>query len=146
MTSILNGKPVPLEDVFNDSVFILMNVSRHPVYENNKRTDDYDGQVYEVCDTMDFKRIKVKILGQMKPIIENDALQERRKAGKPVFVEIIGGTVSMYEIRDKNGTINDRFAKCERNQTGGCSIVTKKQTGRIVLPVHKKKETRYHGK
>ena len=103
MASILNGKAIPFEDVFNDSVFILMNVSRHPVYKDNKRTDDYDGQVYEVCDTMDFKRIKVKILGQMKPIIENDALQERRKAGKPVFVEIIGGTVSMYEIRDANG-------------------------------------------
>ena len=103
MPSILNGKQVPFEDVFNDSVFILMNVSRHPVYENNKRTDDYDGQVYEVCDTTEFQRIKVKILEQMKPVIENDAVQQRKKAGKPVFVEIIGGTVTMYEIRDKNG-------------------------------------------
>ena len=74
MASILNGKAIPFEDVFNDSVFILMNVSRHPVYKNNRRTDDYDGQVYEVCDTMDFKRIKVKMIGQMKPIIENDKL------------------------------------------------------------------------
>lgn len=102
MASILHGKPVPFEDIFNDTVFVLMSVSRHPVYENNKKTDDYDGQVYEVCDTMDFKRIKVKILGQMKPIVENDALQKMRKE-KPVFVEIIGGTVTMYEIRDKNG-------------------------------------------
>ena len=102
MTSILHGKPVPFEDIFNDTVFVLMSVSRHPVYENNKKTGDYDGQVYEVCDTMDFKRIKVKILGQMKPIVENDALQKMRKE-KPVFVEIIGGTVTMYEIRDKNG-------------------------------------------
>lgn len=102
MSSILIGKAIPFEDVFNDSVFILMSVSKHPVYENNKRTDDYDGQVYEVCDTMDFKRIKVKMIGQMKPIIENDKLLELRKE-KPVFVEIIGGTVTMYEIRDGNG-------------------------------------------
>lgn len=102
MTSILHGKPVPFEDIFNDTVFVLMSVSRHPVYENNKKTDDYDGQVYEVCDTMDFKKIKVKMIGQMKPIIENDKLLELRKE-KPVFVEIIGGTVTMYEIRDKNG-------------------------------------------
>lgn len=103
MASILHGKPVPFEDIFNDTVFILMSVSKHPVYKNNKRTDDYDGQVYEVCDTTEFKRIKVKILGQMKPVIENDAVQQRKKAGKPVFVEIIGGAVTMYEIRDKNG-------------------------------------------
>lgn len=102
MASILNGKAIPFEAVFNDTVFILMSVSKHPVYENNKRTDDYDGQVYEVCDTMDFKKIKVKMIGQMKPIIENDKLLELRKE-KPVFVEIIGGTVTMYEIRDKNG-------------------------------------------
>lgn len=102
MASILHGKPVPFEAVFNDTVFILMSVSKHPVYENNKKTDDYDGQVYEVCDTMDFKKIKVKMIGQMKPIIENDKLLELRKE-KPVFVEIIGGTVTMYEIRDKNG-------------------------------------------
>ena len=113
MASILNGKAIPFEAVFNDTVFILMSVSKHPVYENNKRTDDYDGQVYEVCDTMDFKKIKVKMIGQMKPIIENDKLLELRKE-KPVFVEIIGGTVTMYEIRDKNGqpsTIDSLNAK-----------------------------------
>lgn len=102
MASILNGKAIPFEDVFNDSVFILMNVSRHPVYKDNKRTDDYDGQVYEVCDTMNFQKIKVKVIGQMKPIIENEELQRIRKSGKNVFVEILGGTVTMYELRDKN--------------------------------------------
>lgn len=102
MTSILNGKPVPFESVFGDSVFILLGVSKHPIYENNKRTDNYDGQVYEVCDTMNFQKIKVKVMGQMKPIIENEELQRIRKNGKNVFVEILGGTVTMYELRDKN--------------------------------------------
>ena len=58
MASILNGKAIPFEDVFNDSVFILMNVSRHPVYKDNKRTDDYDGQVYAILWISKESRLK----------------------------------------------------------------------------------------
>lgn len=61
MASILNGKAIPFEDVFNDSVFILMS-QQTPVSKDNKRTDDYDGQVYEVAILWISKESRLKSL------------------------------------------------------------------------------------
>ena len=36
------------------------------------------------------------------PIIEDEKLQDLRTNQKKVFVEFIGGTVTMHEFRDKN--------------------------------------------
>nr|WP_288939407.1 hypothetical protein [uncultured Blautia sp.] len=105
MASILRGKPVPFEDIFDDTVFILLKVIRHPVYKDGKPTGDYDGYVYIVCDTTDFEQHRVKILETM-PIIEDEKLQDLRTNQKKVFVEFIGGTVTMHEFRDKNGDLS----------------------------------------
>lgn len=100
--SFLIGKRIPLEYIFQELLFILLRVIPIFDYKDGKTNDTILGYAYEVVDTRDFKRLKVKIEGQQKPLMSNDDLQALRQDGKKVAVEFINPTILAYINKQKN--------------------------------------------
>ena len=96
MASILLRKKIPLSSVIQTDTFILLRIE--PVYEyiDGKRTDNLEGYRYEVVDTINLDRLRVKIKGQSAPLMSDEELQERREDGQKILVEFVNGTVMPY--------------------------------------------------
>ena len=114
--SILARKPIPFEVIFKDCIFIIIFIEPEHQYVDGKKTDVIVGYKYEVVDTVDFNKFKVKIKGQSKPLMTNEALQELRDSGKKVLVEFVDGVDTPYtKIENKgrpneNTTLEDSFS------------------------------------
>lgn len=106
--SILIRRPIPFNVIFVDDEFILLSVDAECQYQDGKRTDTIVGYKYEVVDTVNFDRIKVKVRGSQPPVITNEQLQERKNNGERTYVEFINGRDEAY----------NRFVKCG-NETYG---------------------------
>ena len=102
---------VPLDVIYKDGLFLLIDIQRFFEYENGKKTERLAGYKYIVADTVDFDKIKIKIKGQTIPLIAPEELAERRKNGEKIFVEFIGGYDKLYN-RNFNGqwTVEDSFS------------------------------------
>lgn len=111
MASIVIGRPLPFEAVFKESVFILTGIEPDYEYQNNQRTDRLAGYKYEVVDTVDFDKIKVKIRGQEEPLMPPEKLAQLRENGEKVAVEFIDGFDKLYIRRNGNtSSIEDSFS------------------------------------
>lgn len=99
---------IPFEVTFKDGVFILLGVEQDVEYVDGKRTDNVIGTKYEVVDTLGFEKIKVKVKGQLEPIISNEELQTMRDSGKKVAVEFINGIDTLYLRTVNKGTSNEK--------------------------------------
>ncbi len=95
--SILLGHDIPLESIVEEKVYLLLDFS--PTYEydseNNKRTDKLNGYAYVLVNTNSFDKFTVKIK-EKKPLMNHDALIEKREKGEKVFVELTDATVRAY--------------------------------------------------
>ena len=97
MGTILRGKSVPLSYVVMEVLFLLLKISAMEEYdENGKKTGKCLGYVYEVVDTMNFDRFRIKIKGQTVPLMSNEDLQELREKGEKVAVEFTEPMVTLY--------------------------------------------------
>lgn len=116
MSILLKKKDIkiPLEVIFKDTVFILLEVL--PMYkydENNHRTKEVTGYSYTVIDTVDFERIRVKIPGQINPLITNEELQEhRQKSEEPVTIEFVNGALKPY-MNWRTKSLEDSFSAAD---------------------------------
>lgn len=103
--TILNRKPIPFNVIFSDPVFILFAVSEVYKYVDGQRTNEIAGYAYEVCDTVNFDKFRVRVLDVTAPHLENDEVQNLREAGEKVFVEFVGGVDTPYYRRDDRGNL-----------------------------------------
>lgn len=114
--TFLIGKPIQLNAVLKDEIYILTRIEPDYLYENSKKTDTVVGHKYEIVDTVDFNKFKVKIKGQTKPLMTNEALQEMREGGKRVLVELVDGVDTLYIKIENKGrpdektTVEDSFS------------------------------------
>lgn len=102
--TILIRKDIPFKVVFKNDAFILIKVEPDYQYEDNKRTDKIIGWKYEVVDTVNFDKIKVKIKGQKNPLITDEQLQSLKDEGVKTVVEFINGIITPYIRTEKKGT------------------------------------------
>lgn len=110
MGTILRGKSIPLTCVMMEMLFLLLKVSALEEYdENGKKTGKCLGYIYEVVDTMNFDKFKVKIKGQTVPLMKNEELQELREKGQKVAVEFVKPTVLLY-WNNTTKTYEDSFS------------------------------------
>ncbi len=111
-----NFNRIPFDAIFKDRIFILLTVEAEVEYVEGKRTDKVIGMKYEVAEPMDFHKFKVKVKGQLEPIISNDELQALRQDQKRVLVEFIGGVDTLYRktvnrgASYENPVIEDSFS------------------------------------
>lgn len=99
---------IPFEVIFKDGVFVLLWIEQEVEYVDGKRTNNIIGTKYEVVDTLGFEKIKVKIKGQLEPIISNEELQTMRDNGKKVAVEFINGVDTLYLKTVNKGTASEK--------------------------------------
>lgn len=114
--TILVGKGIPFKVVFKDDEFILVKIEPDYRYEGSKKTDEIIGWKYEVADTVNFDKVKVKIKGQKKPLMTDEQLQELKDEGIKTIVEFINGKLTPYirtekkELSDERRTVEDSFS------------------------------------
>lgn len=96
MSSIMLRKKIGFQFVFKNNDFIVLRIEPFYEYADGKKTDRLEGYKYEVVDTTNFDRLKVKIKGQPAPLMSDEQLQEFRESGRKVLVEFINGTVMPY--------------------------------------------------
>ncbi|WP_297777147.1 hypothetical protein [Blautia sp.] len=95
--TFLRNKSIPLNAFMQELLFLLLGISAWYEYgEDGKRTDKILGYVYEVVDTMNFDRFRIKIKGQTVPLMSNEDLQELREKGEKVAVEFTEPMVTLY--------------------------------------------------
>lgn len=111
MATILLKLLIPLEVIFKDGSFILINVREYFEYENGQKTDRPAGHKYEVVDPVSFDKITVKVPGQKEPLMPPEQLAELRENGERVVVEFINGRDKLYN-RNFNGkwSVEDSFS------------------------------------
>lgn len=111
MASKLLKTLIPFEVIFKDGRFLLVGIEPDFEYENNQRTEKIIGYKYEVVDTVDFDKIKVKIKGQKKPLMTSERLEELRENGEKIVVEFINGVDKLYIRRSGNmSSVEDSFS------------------------------------
>ena len=65
-TTILKNKRIPLKCVLDDLLFLLLSITEIQEYdESRKPTGRILGYTYEVVDTNNFDKYKVKVKGQL---------------------------------------------------------------------------------
>lgn len=79
---------IPLNIIFSNDIFILLNVYTVKEFLDNKPTDKIIGYKYECVDTDTFEKFSVKILGQ-KPIISQDIIDGTENHIKVSFNDAI---------------------------------------------------------
>ena len=109
MASIILRKKIPLPSVVKTDTFVLLRIE--PVYEyvDKKRTENLEGYRYEVVDTTNFDRLRVKIKGQSAPLMTDEELQILRESGQKVLVAFINGTVMPY-LNSTTKMLEDSFS------------------------------------
>lgn len=96
-TTILKNKRIPLKCVLDDLLFLLLSITEIQEYdESRKPTGRILGYTYEVVDTNNFDKYKVKVKGQLSPLMEPEELKIRRENSEKVAVEFINPTVLLY--------------------------------------------------
>lgn len=108
MTKLI-GKGIPFEVIYKGKDFILVGIEPFYQYADGKRTDQLAGYRYEVVETADFDKIKVKIKGQDKPIMTSERLQEIRESGEKVVVQFTKAVNTLYLNRTLN-SVEDSFS------------------------------------
>lgn len=96
MSSITLRKKFGFEFIFKSNIFIVLRIDPFYEYADGKKTDRLEGYKYEVVDTANFDRLKVKVKGQSTPLMSDEQLQELRESGRKVLVEFINGAVMPY--------------------------------------------------
>lgn len=96
-----------MEFIVGENAFILLRINPVPEFKDGKPTGNTTGYAYECVEVIDFNRITVKVEGQKKPLMADEALQERRESGEKIFVEFVNGTVMAY-VSQKD-SIEDSF-------------------------------------
>ncbi len=76
---------IPLEVIFKNNTFILLNVREAKEYENGKVTANIIGYRYEVVDTETFEKFTVKVLGTAT-VISQENIDNAPKKIKVNFV------------------------------------------------------------
>lgn len=75
---------IPLEVIFENNTFILLNVREAKEYENGKVTANIIGYRYEVVDTETFEKFIVKVLGTTT-VISQETIDKAPKKIKVNF-------------------------------------------------------------
>ncbi len=105
------GKEIPFAIIFRDEAFILLDVEEYFLYENGVRTNKHGGYAYTVVDTDTFDKIKVKIVGQEKPLISRNDLTVLRESGEKMIVEFVNGIDKLYNRKiGDTWSIEDSFS------------------------------------
>lgn len=105
--SQLLNKNIPLTVIYDDQVFMLVEITEKIRYEDGVRTDKTDGYNYAVVDLKRFEKIQISVLSK-KALINNDELQKARENGQQFYVEFVNPTVKAYK-RFKNGNLDDIY-------------------------------------
>lgn len=101
INSKLLYKAIALENITNTNCFFLKSVAPIKVWEDGKATDRIEGYAYDVIDPVNFDSYKIKVPGQLSPLISEERLQQAKQAGKQVLVSFIGATVTLYLNQNK---------------------------------------------
>lgn len=96
MPSLVVKKDFALEYFMPEGIFALRTVTSRYKYEDNKKTDEITGYVYEGVNTSSYDTIKVLVEGGKKPVISNDELQNLREAGSNIYVEFKNARLRPY--------------------------------------------------
>lgn len=124
--TILNRKAIPFEVIFKEPIFLLFAVAEVYKYVDGEKTDEVIGYAYEVCDTTNFDKFRVRVLDANKPHIENEEVQEMREAGERVFVEFVGGIDTPYQRTEYKDNITVR--SLEDSFTADAVKISERQT------------------
>lgn len=109
MSSIILRKKIDFGVLFKRDIFIALQIEPMYEYADGKRTDKLEGYRYEVVDTTNFDRLRVKIKGQSAPLMTDEELQTLRESGQKVLVAFINGTVMPY-WNPNSKTVEDSFS------------------------------------
>ena len=96
MSSLVVKRDFELEYFIPERIFALRSVTPRYKYEDNKKTDEITGYVYEGVNTSSFDTVKTLVEGGKKPVISNDELQNLREAGSNVYVEFKNARLRPY--------------------------------------------------
>ena len=124
--TILNRKAIPFEVIFKEPIFLLFAVAEVYKYVDGEKTDEVIGYAYEVCDTTNFDKFRVRVLDANKPHIENEEVQAMREAGERVFVEFVGGIDTPYQRTEYKDNITVR--SLEDSFTADAVKISERQT------------------
>lgn len=105
-SKVLNTK-IPLNSIYEDLVFMVIDITEKFRYENGARTEQIEGYNYGVVDLKRFDKIQISVLSK-KPLIDNVELQKARDEGNQFYVEFVNPTVKAYK-RFKNGNLDDVY-------------------------------------
>lgn len=105
----LSGLNIPLEVIFKNNTFILLNVREAKNYEDGKVTNDVIGYRYEVVDTETFEKFMVKVIGT-SPVISQESIENSTKKVKVSFTNAVAKpyrtSTGNYELSIKADSIN----------------------------------------
>lgn len=94
---MLTLKPVDfiisLEDILPSEKFVLKEVRKVFVYENNQKTDRVWGYRYKLVDPIKFETFEVKV-EQREPIVSAQMLEESDK----LWVSLEGAVIKPYKM------------------------------------------------
>ena len=124
--TILNRKAIPFEVIFKEPIFLLFAVAEVYKYVDGEKTDEVIGYAYEVCDTTNFDKFRVRVLDANKPHIENEEVQAMREAGERVFVEFVGGVDTPYQRTEYKD--NTTVRSLEDSFTADAAKISERQT------------------
>ncbi|QAA30957.1 hypothetical protein [Clostridium manihotivorum] len=91
---------IPLEIIFKNDTFILLNVKALKQYSEGKITDRLIGYSYEVVDLGSFEKFQVKVLGE-KEVITQQYIDNSENRLKVTF-----GNAIAKPYRSSNGNFD----------------------------------------
>lgn len=106
ISSFVVGTRFPLTAIISEILFLLMKITEIREFKDGKYNDNVLGYTYECVDLIDFRRLKIKIEGQKKPLMTNEALQELRQSGSKIFVEFENPTIMPF-VNAKTNSLDD---------------------------------------
>lgn len=103
--SLLVGRRISGEKLFRDSDFVLKGIRPAYKYVDGTKTEEVVGYTYEIVETGNYDKFRVKVEGT-EPLLSQDELAQENMAGHAVMVEFDNLSIMPYINRER-GAIYD---------------------------------------